>query len=61
VKIINELKEQATYLEAIANAPIDRQLKIRIEKAAQLMRKAARMIETQDDDYIPEFLRKNSR
>ena len=58
--IINDLKEHATYLEAIAQAPINPEFSFRLERAARVMRKASRMMEL-DDMEIPAFLRKQAR
>ena len=58
--IINDLKEHATYLESIAQAPINPEFAFRLERAARCMRKASRMMEI-DDMEIPAFLRKQAR
>ena len=59
--IINDLKEHATYLESIAQAPISPEFAFRLERAARVMRKASRLLELEDDGYIPMFLRKQAR
>ena len=58
--IINDLKEHATYLESIAQAPINPEFAWKLERAARVMRKASRMMEI-DDMEIPAFLRKQAR
>ena len=58
--IINDLKEHATYLESIAQAPINPEFAWKLARAARVMRKASRMMEI-DDMEIPAFLRKQAR
>ncbi len=59
--IINDLKEHACYLENIAQAPINPEFAYKLERAARVMRKASRLLELDDDGYVPMFLRKQAR
>lgn len=56
--VLNELKTHATYLEGLAIIPTTHPDFVRkMEQAAKVMRKAARVIEMNEDDFIPEFIR----
>jgi hypothetical protein len=60
--IINDLKTEASYLEILASAPLgNSEVARRLERAAKVMRKASRLLELEDDGYIPMFLRKQAR
>ena len=59
-EIINDLKEHATYLEGIAQAPISPEFAWRLERAARVMRKASRMLELEDSGHIPFFLQRQA-
>lgn len=57
--IINDLKTHATYLEGIAIVPnMHPDFARKMEQAARIMRKASRMLELDDDDSVPMFLRR---
>ena len=56
--VLNELKTHATYLEGLAIIPNTHPDFVRkMEQAAKVMRKAARVIEMNEDDFIPDFIR----
>ena len=57
--IINQLKEHATYLENIAQAPISPEFSWKLERSARVMRRAAHIM-TFDETEIPAFLRKQA-
>jgi hypothetical protein len=59
--IINDLKTHATYLEGIAIVPnMHPDFVRKMEQAARIMRKASRMLELDDIDSVPAFLRKQA-
>jgi urease gamma subunit len=60
--IINDLKTHATYLEGIAIVPnMHPDFARKMEISARLMRKASRMLELDDMESVPMFLRKQAR
>ena len=59
--IINDLKTHATYLEGIAIVPnMHPDFARKMEQAAKVMRKASRMLELDDVENVPMFLRKQA-
>ena len=59
--IINDLKTHATYLEGIAIVPnMHPDFSRKMEQAAKVMRKASRMLELDDVENVPMFLRKQA-